>query len=68
VRDKVLSGENITDVGGSNDLMADVFIKSLRLCLRVWRGREGRGLEKKEQIEEIYDIKWGRLWGVYFSS
>jgi len=45
-----------------------VFIKSLRLCLRVWRGREGRGLEKKEQIEEIYDIKWGRLWGVYFSS
>jgi len=27
---------------------------SLRLCLRVWRGREGKAWEKKnEQVEEI---------------
>jgi len=67
MRDKVLSGENITDIGGSNDLMVEVFIKSLRLCLRVWRGGEGFG-KKGANRRNRYDIKRGRLWGVYFSS
>jgi len=36
--------------------------KHLRLCLRVWRGREGRVLEKrKEQVEEIEYIERGGL-------
>jgi len=38
--------------------------------LRVWRGREGRSLERKkkrkEQMEEIDDIERGRLWGLIF--
>lgn len=35
--------------------------------LRVWRGREERGLEKmKEQVKEIDDIERGGLWGFIF--
>jgi hypothetical protein len=43
------------------------FTSSLRLCLRVLRGRQGKSLEKRnEQVEEIDDIERGRLWGFLF--
>jgi len=40
---------------------------SLRLCLQVWRGREGK-TEKKmnEQVEEIEKNGRGKLWGLTF--
>jgi len=35
--------------------------------LRVWWGKDGRGLEKKEgKVEEIDDIERGRLWDFIF--
>jgi len=46
-----------------------VVIITLRLCLRVWRGREGKAWEKRnEQVEEIEENGRGGLWGVSFSS
>jgi len=43
--------------------------QSLRLCLRVWRGREGKAWKKRnEQVEEIEENGRGGLWGVNFIS
>jgi len=40
-----------------------------RLCLRVWREREGKALEKRnEQVEEIEKNGREGLWRVNFSS
>ena len=60
------SENHIVDVL-TKDVEIEVFV--LRLCLHVWRGREGRVLKKrKDQVEEIEDIGRGELWGVNFSS
>ncbi|AES66877.1 hypothetical protein MTR_2g082830 [Medicago truncatula] len=42
---------------------------TLRLCLRIWRGREGKVWEKRnEQVKEIEKNGRGGLWGVNLSS
>jgi hypothetical protein len=41
--------------------------KTLRLCLRVWRGREGRALKKKEETSGRNREVWeGRSLEGYF--
>jgi len=44
--------------------------KFLRFWMRVWSGREGRGLGKKEGAtgKKKYDIERRRLWGFHFST
>jgi len=37
------------------------------LCFRVWRGRDEKCFEKKnEQVEKIDDVERGRLWRLIF--
>ena len=39
------------------------------LCLRVWKGREGKAWEKRnDQVEEIEENERGGFWGISFSS
>jgi len=42
-------------------------IRNLSLCLRVWRGRDGKTLEKRnEQVGEREENGRGGLWGFNF--
>ena len=52
-----------------NDFPQIKIHQPLRFCLRVWRGKDKRVLEKrKKKVEEIEYIGRGGFWRVNFSS